>query len=189
MPIGGGGSSSIGSAALTLIASSTAAATAASIDFQNIPQTFNHLRLVVNAKGDNPAAAGLITMRLNNDSTAIYDVANVACIGNAAMTVAGAAAATAARIGAVPGTVTTVPSSSIIDLTIPNYHSTTFYKTWAGVGGRKDADAIGNLINEIPWGSYRSTTAISRITLLSVGTGGTSQNFVAGSTAFLYGIT
>lgn len=189
MPIISGGSGSgSGSGAMTLITISTAAATAASFDFQNIAQTFNHLKLVANVHCDNPAAAGVLNLKLNNDSTAAYDSVSITGTNAGAGAVA-VAAATAARIAAVPGTSAPAAASGLCEIIIPNYAATTFYKTWAGTGGRKDADAIGNVINEAPWGSWRNAAAITRVTLLVVGTAGTAQNFVTGSSAALYGIT
>ena len=184
------GGTSGGGGAVVSIAATTAPATAASLDFSGISQTFNHLRLVANVKGDNPGGAGQLQMRLNGDSTAIYDICNPISIGSAVVTVTAVLAATAARIAGIPGTTTTVQATSLVDLVIPNYSLTTFYKTWSGNGGRKDADgALASLICEAPWGSYRSTTAITAITLLVRGNSGTAQNFLIGSSAFLYGIS
>lgn len=188
MPIvsGGGGS---GGGAITQIAFSIAAATAASFDFQNVSQAFNHLRLVVQGRSDNVGGAALFGLQFNGDAAANYDYTNAITLGTAAVTAAAAAAVTAARIGAMPYTALTT-ATGLVDILIPNYTGTTFYKTWVGTSGRKDVDVVGNFSNETPWGSYRvAASPVTRVTVKALGTSGTAQNFVIGSSAYLYGIT
>lgn len=186
--ISGGGSSS-GSGAITQIGGSVAAATAASFAFSGIGQTFNHLWIVANVHCDQPAGAGVINLKLNNDSTAAYDIDNGIFTSAASVTVTAVAAATAARIGAVPGTAQTVQATGLVSIVIPNYTGTTFYKTWVGTGGRKDLDNISNFVNEVPWGSWRNVAAVTAVTVLAAGTSGTAANFVPGSSCFIYGLT
>lgn len=182
---GSGGSSG----AVTQIAATTASATVASFAFTGISQAFSNLWLVLNAHCDNPAIAGVAQLQFNGDSSASYDYVNAISIGSAAVTVGAAAAATAARIAAISYTAAPNAATGLCSLLIPNYAGTTFYKTWAGSGGRKDADVLGNFINEAPWGSWRNTAAVTTVTVLVRGTSGTAQNFVSGSSAILYGLS
>jgi hypothetical protein len=183
-----GGGSGGSSGAVALLASSLLAATAASLDFPAIPQTSTHLRLLVNAGCDNVGGAGIAQIRINNDSTALYDTLGNVLLGTGTATFAVGVAATAARIGALPYTGLALASAPI-EILIPDYTRTTFYRTWAGFGGRKDANAQANFNIEGAWGSYRSQLAITQVTVLARGQAGTAQNFVPGSGAWLYGIT
>lgn len=188
MPNISGGSSG-GAGAVTQIGGSTASATVASFNFANIPQTFNCLQLVVNAHMDLVGGAGLANLKFNNDSSALYDAVNSISQASGALTIAVSSGATAARIAAITAT-SLLTATGLVNIFIPAYAGTTFYKTWTGTGGRKDTDAGGAAwVNENPWGSYRSTNAVTQITVLPVGISGTAQNFVAGSSAFLYGLT
>lgn len=190
MPFGGGGSRSGGSGAVTQIASTTAAATVASLGFTGITQTFNHLQLVVaNARSDLTTAAGIISLRINNDSAGSYDFINAIAFGAAGLTASANAAATSARVVGVTSSTAVAGATAQTELFFPNYTGTTFYKTWTGKGGRKDADAASNMAEETASGAYRSTAAITALSVAAFGTSGTAQNFLPGASAFLYGIT
>lgn len=181
---GGGG----GAGAVTQISSSVLAVTTASFNITAIAQTFNALRLLVNAHCDLGGGAGTLGMRLNGDNSASYDFGNIIAL-NGGPTQSFGTALTQARIGAVPGSGEIAQGSAVVDLVIPSYTGTTFYKTWAGSGGRKDADAAPNFLYEGPWGSWRNTAAVTTLTVFPIGASGTAANFRPGSACFLYGIT
>lgn len=188
MPTISGGSGG-GGGAISQIGGSTLAATAANFAFANIAQTFNHLWLMVNGRSDNVGIASNIVLRLNGDAGPNYDYLNVFATSAATATTTGAAGTAVAIIGVVPYTALTTASGHT-SILLQSYAGTTFYKTWAGFGGRKDIDNISNFVNEPPWGSWRNTAAITSLSVLCLGaSGATAQNFLPGSSAFLYGLT
>lgn len=187
--ISGGGGGGTGGGAITQIGGSTLAVTAASFAFSNLAQTFNSLWLIVYGRSDNVGLASNVVLRLNGDGAANYDYFNFFNGSSGTALTTGAAAVTAPVIGVLPYTALTT-ASGMTSIVIPNYAGTSFYKTWAGFGGRKDIDNIANFVNEPPWGSWRSTAAVTALTVLCLGaSAGTAQNFLPGSSAFLYGLT
>lgn len=187
MPLGGttGGG---GGGGFALIGATTAAATVASIAFTGISQAFKSLELLVLCRGDLNASA-ILNLKLNSDSTAIYDFTNAVGLGTGALTVTAVAATTGARIGSSAPSTAVAGAAGVTRIVIPNYTATTFYKTWVGTAGRKDADAIGNFEQESVWGSWRNTAAVTAVSVQVVGAAGTAVNLLPGSAASLYGMT
>jgi hypothetical protein len=153
-------------------------AAAASIDFQNIPQNYHHLRLVITARGDAAAAAAGLLMRFNNDSGANYDRQQ---IDGTDTTVAASSttAQTSAVLGNIPAATALAGQTAAITCEIPNYGALSFFKGANIEAGMRYTSPQ----RQASFAQWRSTAAINRITLLL-----TSGNFVAGSVATLYGI-
>jgi hypothetical protein len=172
-----------GGGALVLIASSVLAADAASIDFTNIPATYNHLRLVIVARATGATEDDFFIVRLNNDGAANYDrILSVS--ENNAMAIA-TANATAAPFGAyVPAASATAGVAGYAEVTIPLYAGTTWQKVIHTVGGYVDTAAANNR-SGFATANWRSTVAVNRVTLLP----SAGPNFKAGSAAYLYGLT
>lgn len=155
---------------------------AGTFDFTAIAQTYLHLEIWVQARATN-AAATAVLMTFNNDSAANYDYQLVT--GSAAVASAtDSIGATGIRIGAASGSGDTAARTAICVVRIPNYAATTFSKECRSEGGRVSADSTTNVVNEMSFGSWRDTSAISRVTIAPQA----GATFVTGSRATLYGL-
>lgn len=154
----------------------------ATFDFTSIPATYSHLKIVLQARGDTAAAGTAVHMHFNNDTAGNYDSETIDAI-NTTLT-SGAQVATANNfIGGIPANTATANQAGMIEITIPNYASTTFFKNYLAVGGNDQTQLVADQIMRITQGQWRSTAAINRVTIVP-GAG----NFAAGSTATLYGM-
>lgn len=156
------------------IQSYTLASAASSIDFTSIPATYTDLRLVW--VGRSTVDIVSLRMRFNSDSSTLYSNTILYGDGSAA---ASTRNSNRAQIDMPPigGVSTTVPTFVTSD--IFSYAGSTF-KTVLTTGS-DDRNGSGYVSREVDL--YRSTTAISSITLLL-----SSGNFATGTTATLYGI-
>jgi hypothetical protein len=155
----------------------------ATIDFQNIDQSFTHLRLEGSLRGDTNALDVIYAIRFNNDSGANYSAQFMGATGGT-QTPGNAVGGTSAVVGQCPAATSTASTAGILSLVIPNYVGTAFHKgaltqmhEWPTLAG-----------GSMPWQargiSWASTAAINRITIFP-----NAGNFVAGSRATLYGIS
>ena len=168
----------------TLIASAVLGADAASFSFTSIPGTYNHLvlRFVLRQ-----ATAGVsnrqLHLRFNNDSSSIYDTQQL--VGNNSSASAAAfSAASVAILGYTPAATATANYSSAGVVEIPGYALTTFFKAGTCQMGQDTNGAASNYRSDATAFFWRSTAAITRIDLLPQ-----DDNFLAGSAAYLYGVT
>jgi hypothetical protein len=151
--------------------------------FTSIPQTYTDLIVVLNAKSSSTIYYhDNILWRFNGDSSAIYS--NIKLSNNGTSSAAYSNANTGASYcGQLPNStsgVSTYDRSTNI-LQIMSYASTSIYKT---VLSRSAAtDSAGYTNTELYVGTYRSTSAITSLTMAN-GEG----NFVIGTTISLYGI-
>ncbi len=148
--------------------------TAASITFSSIPQGYTDLRLVMQGRTDTGNNVDYAVVKLNNDATSLYS--RVEVYGDGSSTGSGRAANFLIGISSTAqGGNTQLKSATIMDFM--SYSNSTTYKTVL----YKEADASNIVLGG--FGLYRSTSAISTITLTPYY--GTWQ---AGSTFTLYGI-
>lgn len=162
--------------------------TAASITLPSvgsIPGTYSALRLLCMCRGDTAAAFTTTRLRFNADSGANYDSEQDSAAGSSA-TAFEALNATGADIGESTAASAVAGSVSIMDVSIPFYTNTTFWKSIISVHmlqGQTSGGQAGE-IRAKQWVSrWRNTAAITSITILP-GAG----NFIAGSSFALYGI-
>lgn len=146
---------------------------AASIDFQNIAQTFTDLYLTVSAR--NTSSSGLYTISFNG-STSGFSTRGLFGGGSSA----GSFTSPGDYGGEVVFSSQTANTFSSNSIYIPNYTSSA-NKSFS-VDGVQENNATGS--NQvISAGLWSNTAAITRVTLNITGT------FAAGSSATLYGIT
>jgi hypothetical protein len=155
--------------------------TASTIDFQNIPQTYKHLKIVGQGRVAGAVVQADLDLRFNNDSGANYNEQHT--IGeNAAASATAVTGQTEITLGDIPGASGIANHAGGIYLEIPDYVGETFFKTVLG-----QLISIPNVtladfqVNEFG-GLWEDTSAITRITLISG-----SGNFVSGSKYTLYG--
>lgn len=166
------------------IAETTLGVATASITFSSIPATYSHLVCVVAGRMD---SAGVsvddMLARFNADTGANYDRTLWQADGTTT-TQQSATGTTALKPFALPGPLAPSPGFGGGVFFIPGYAGTVGQKFIIAIGGNKGGNATNNINATLGIGFWRSTTAISTLTLLSSAAG----NFVAGTKATLYGM-
>lgn len=156
---------------------------AASITFNNIPQTFNHLRVVVSGRGMNSGTIETMYLRFNGDSSSLYSE-SMMYSANTGLFANRYSAQTLTQMISNVGDTALANTFSNIEIYIPNYKSTSFFKSYTvDCAGANNSTAYEAKRHSNQAGLYRSTSAITSITL-----GGYSANIKQGTTATLYGI-
>ena len=159
---------------------------AASITFNNIPQTFTDLKVEISARGtSNPNAiqADLFVVYLNNDSTAVYSYTQA--YGNGGATYSNRASAqNAVVLGSVPTSGATASTFGNTNYYIPNYSGTNSKQIIVDSVSESNVATINNQGQTLSAGLYRNTTGITSIQFFSTG-----GNLAQYSTFSLYGIT
>ena len=162
-----------------------------SITFSSIPGTYTHLQLRGIGRSDRSASADYIKMQFNSDTSSIYY--DHVLIGDGSSASAstsqayyGSSTVAQVRIPVVPGSTTTNASTFGASVTdILEYTNTNKYKVVRALGGYDD-NGSGN-INFFS-GLWRSTSAITSITLTPNNGGSGSTTFPQYTTFALYGI-
>ena len=167
----------------TPIANYTFASAASTYTFSSIPQTYTDLIVVLNAKSSSTIYYhDNILWRFNGDSSAIYSDIKLSNNGSSAASYS-IADTGASYCGQLPnstsGNSTYDRSTNIIQ--VMSYANTSIYKTV--LSSSAAADSAGYTNTEIYVGTYRSTSAVTSLTMVN-GEG----NFVIGTTISLYGI-
>lgn len=159
--------------------------TGASVSFTGIPQGYNSLRVVLAGRGSAAAASTTVTLSFNGDTTAAHYAYQYA-YGTAA--IAGAAE-DISDPGILAGGVTAASGvagdQGVIIVDIPNYAGTTYSKAAIVQNIRRETALTGGMFTIMLGGFWISggTAAINRVDLVLA-----SGNFVAGTTATLYGL-
>ena len=150
------------------IATTTLGSAASSIDFTSISSAYTDLVVIVNGYYSGTTYG---YFRLNGDSGANYSYTRIVGYSGGTLT---------DRSGVSDALSLGSSASGTWIANIMSYSNTTTYKT---IIAREGQPQSGNSIGQYVY-LWRSTSAINQITLY--GTGG--NNFVAGTTATLYGI-
>lgn len=175
--------------AVQLIASQVLGAAQPSFDTNtilggNIPQTYNHLRLMMMLRGTNASASITSQLRFNADASAAYDYVVGRWSGSSSGTAeVFAAAAVSLDNNSTPGATAGAGLFSQVNVDIDGY-ALPLAKVLDSEVTTKIGTASGNLQRVFVGGFWRNTSAVQRIQVLpNVG------NFDAGSAFYLYGIT
>lgn len=154
---------------------------AASIDIQNIPQTFGALKLVTHCRGTSAASLVSLLLRFNNDGGNNYDY-NVIRWDNSSMIYSPAVAQSSAFIGRFVAATGTADVFNACECVIPSYANGNVQKATVSHSGHKHGTAVGNMTSQISNNFWRSTAAITRLTLFP-----SADNFAQYSSVYLYG--
>lgn len=155
------------------------------VSFTSIPGTYTHLQIVGHGRSAAATNNTRLNVKFNADAGSNYDNLDAGATGaaNTMSETASQAAGPTTTIGFVVGDTSTAGRSSSVVLEIPDYASTTFWKTmyvrtnaFDGTNQRTD---IGSLV-------WKNTVAITQI---DVGNNGDfSTGWKLGSRFSLYGI-
>jgi hypothetical protein len=155
------------------IATTTLGSAAATIDFTSISSAYTDLRLVI--VGKYTSAGGNTRITFNSDTASNYSSTRIAGDGTSASSDR-LTNQTFQRLN-FDGNSTTIPDLLTVD--IFSYAGSTFKTSL--ITSTEDKNGSGSVIRTV--GLYRSTTAISSITISL-----SSSTFASGTTATLYGI-
>jgi hypothetical protein len=178
-PTGGGSPS--GGGAVELIEEQTPSGTG-TVTFSSLG-THTHLEIRYSIRGTEVATSSALGLQFNADTGANYDT-QLNRGQNTTLTGAQVIAGTSIVIGQVSADSAPSGLAGGGVITINDYRGTTFHKTCMAIDTFKQADASGGIFMDVRGGAWRSTSAITSITL-GLGAG----NYVAGSKISLYGIT
>ena len=163
----------------TLIASNTLSSSAASVTFSAIPNTFTDLVLKISARSNEPGVS----------QTSIYFKPNLGTVnsetrllGNGSTVSSGRNASNSTSVlyyESQPAATATANTFNNMEIYIPSYTAAQ-NKPTGGFAAQETNNATAYISTVA--GLTRSTTAISSITIESIG------SFVSGSSFFLYGI-
>lgn len=179
------GSTAGATPALVQIAETILGADAATIDFTSIPGTYRHLRVELVGRTDDTAGFTDVRVQLNGDTASNYDTEAVTITGTTTP-------APFQNIGvgymhcgwvAGDGAPANVPGSIALDCL--DYARTNWHKILNFKGNVKTANSAGNLffMHGTHW--WRSTAAVTGLTLLL---GNPAWKYKAGTVATLYGV-
>ena len=164
-------------ATYTLISSNVLASSAASVTFSAIPATYTDLVVRLSVRGDN---TGLILEMTLNSATSTYS--NTLLLGNGATASSTRNTGQAyLRAGYVNPSGSTASTFSSGEIYIPNYTSTTD-KPMSSLGMTENNATTAYIANYA--NLWQTSSAITSISLQVTG-----QNFVSGSSFYLYGIS
>lgn len=150
------------------------------ITFSTIPSTYKHLQIRAISHSSTGAQPAMI-LRLNSDSGANYSWHGLEGNGSSAYAYSFGAANTGSYIYSVAGTAFNASAFSGHVIDVLDYKETTKYKTIRSLGGN---DNNGNGYVSLNSGSWRSTSAVTGVTITIDGGG----NFTQYSSFALYGI-
>ena len=171
----------LGSVGLTLIEDKNlTTGAAASFDFQNIPNTYSHLKIELVGRSTYNGAYMNFFMKFNNDAGNKYIGMLQYGSGRAEQYTAGSPN----TCGYANAATSTANYFDSYEITIPNYASTHHYPTWQCRGSQFLAASAGNMWIYDAMGKYLDLSGISRITLYP----GLGSSWAQWSRATLYGM-
>lgn len=155
----------------------TASGSANSITFNNIPQTYTDLQIVISARSTTSSYIDYCTAWYNGDRNSIYTDTYVYA-SNGGTGSSGDNATTAVNIGAYPAATSGTGVFGSINYYMPNYRSSNYKSAMS------DFVLDASTYNLGCWATlYSSSNAITSVSFYAG-----SGNFASGSTFSLYGI-
>jgi hypothetical protein len=165
-----------------LIQETILSASTASILILNIPQGYKDIRVVLQARADNAVHEIGLLVQANGDTGSNYDWTRFESYSSTTAAF-GSASDTSLQLVRIPAASNTTTSAfGAVQLTFANFTNTSTNKSIIATGSCPSATA-GDMITNLGQGEWRSTSAITSLTL-SVASSG---NFVAGTVVRVYG--
>lgn len=169
---------------LVVISDIVLQADTASFDISDIPGTYKHLMLMADLRSTESATFSEIQLRFNNDSGGNYEWHYKYLQSNdGSGTTDGGTSATSLGVGQADGATADANKSGALNVYIPNYAGTAFYKNFQSESAHGRTTAVGQRVRIIGQGVWKNTTAVTRVTLLPG-----SGNWLAGSRLTVYGL-
>lgn len=167
-------------AAMVQVSDSLLGANANNFDFTDIPGTYKHLWLLLYLRGTKSATSVQPRVTFNADTGTNYDVQKQYAAGS---TPGSGGVASQAYIDLADASAASSDTGAVsaIEVLIPNYAGTTFHKTVTGKGFNPRAYSAGNEYVMNTGGLWKSTAAITRITITP-----DANQWALGSRATLY---
>lgn len=173
------------SGAMTQLADTTLSGTATSIVFSTISGSYNHLRVVFQGRSDRAGQVFEgIDIQFNGDTGSNYDWFNPDWNATNGYAGADGIGQTSAQVGSLTGATAAAGRSGIMVVEIPNYAATVFDKQFTSLCCVIYGTSSGNVHTVANVGLWRSTAAITQITLKTRN----GSNFIVGTRATLYGM-
>lgn len=152
-----------------------------SITFSAIPNTYEHLRIMLMGRGGVAGTADDLRMRFNGDTGNNYN--NNYLTGSGSTASSGSWGGAGYSIaGRLPGATAPAGYAGLCIIEIPFYKRTTFHKPWVARSQYSQGTADANQTQQVNSGMWRNTAAIASIELVTL-----NANLLAGSAATLYG--
>lgn len=152
------------------------------ITFNNIPQTFTDLQLVINGRSTASAWNDSVQLRLNGDTANNSSWRGIYAFGTGGAGPNATSNISTISLGNISAASSTSNTFGSINMYLPNYISSNFKQVI--IESASEGNSASAVEMDINCGLYRSTSAISSLTLFL----GSSGNFVQNSTFTLYGI-
>ncbi len=156
--------------------------TSATFAFTSIRQDLRKIYIELTGRGDTAATTVTVGMRLNGDSTANYDREQLSIV-QATATATETLAASSIIVGTLAAANAAAGHAGSVFIEFPLYAGATFRKVVLCRSGLSVADATGGVSGQVITGKWRSTAAISAITLFPA-----AGNFDVGSYCCLWGV-
>ena len=177
------GSTILDASGMALISDTVLGADTASFDVQNIPQGYKHLMIELTARCTTAATYEELLMRLNNDSSGIYESFTYYFTSAGASGASdGGTTATSFDAGQIPAATADANKFGVAEIKLLDYVSSN-YKAIQSDTSASRTTAAGQRVRVLGAGTWASTAAVSRITLLPG-----SGSLKAGSRLTLYGL-
>jgi hypothetical protein len=164
----------------TVLSKQVLAADTAQISFTAIPGTYEHLQLLLRTRSTGSSGASAqdyLKVALNGDATLTNYASRILFAAGSVNNLASNYAAMVPGSGAVAG------SAGELDMLLPSYSGTTWPKVMRSQFGWRFSATVPSVGDSFC--EWAGTAAINAIAL-TLGSGG---NFVAGSVAYLYGVS
>lgn len=157
------------------------AATAASITVALGANSWSHLEIMLDSRGDNASNDVELLLRLNGDTAANYDSYFYYQQGTAAPATASSAGQTSMALGNLAAASAPAGKSGVTRIFLPNINGTDFHKKALWQSGETFGTTAATTTSEAGSGNWRNTSAITSITLFP-----SAGNFVTGTSIWVY---
>lgn len=164
--------------AIQPIYTQTASGSSSTIVFNNIPQTFTDLKLVISARLTDAGNFGSMYLRFNGNSSALYSTTYAMGYGGVYSGRSSNAGAIETFYSSASGATANTYSSN--EIYLPNYTSSNFKQV--NIDSVQENNHASESVNTLDAGLFRSTSAVTSLTIIS-------GVFTSASTFTLYGIT
>lgn len=158
--------------------------TQASFDFTSIPQTFKHLRLVLQGRTNTNATTDSVSMRMNNVGSGSFYFDQALYATAAGVSSAETLSGNWNLIGMLAGNLAAGGAAGQLVVDIADYSlGGVFIKTWTSQNFGQWGTGATNMQLQIRGGSFFSSAAVTQLTILPASLGA----FTAGTYVALYG--